>query len=278
VSSPCSVVLCVNDWHYGAVQASSEVEGFGKFSPEICTERVMGLADKVIKWVEVQRSGYCLDDLTVLALGDFISGDIHDELRITNAFPTPVQSTGAGVLLSDMVAKLAPAFARTSVHFVVPDNHGRLTKKPQAKEEGLNSHNYVVGFVAAERLKAHKAVEFAMYPQYETTVDVRGRRYLLCHGHGVMGWMGFPYYGVERKIAREALRRMNGPDPRRFDKVIMGHWHAPMAHQWYWISGSISGTDAFDHKNARHAPPSQAAWLVHPKYGEFNRIDFNLEQ
>ena len=74
----------------------------------------------------------------------------------------------------------------------------------------------------------------------------------------------------------EALKRLNAPDVTKFHKVLLGHWHSPLAHPWYWIGGSVSGTDALDHKQGRHSPPSQAAWMVHIHHGEFNRTDFWL--
>ena len=212
----------------------------------------------------------------ILDLGDSIGGDIHDELRVTNEFPAPVQSCRAGLLLSQQIAMLAPHFSKVRVEFVTEDNHARLTKKPQAKEAGQNTYNYVVGFIAQQAASLIPNVEFNLYPQYETVVDVRGRRYLISHGHAVRGWAGFPWYGVERKVGREALKRMNAPDIRKFNRVVGGHWHTPLATPWYWFSGSVSGTDAYDHKEGRHSPPSQAAWIVHPKYGEFDRTDFDL--
>ncbi|MDO8640223.1 MAG: hypothetical protein Q7R33_01655 [Nitrosarchaeum sp.] len=276
VSSPCCAVMCVNDLHYGAVQDASEVEGFGEFSPEIAKARMTSYTEKALNWVELHRTNYTINELVVLALGDLISGDIHDELRVTNAFPAPVQCVGAGELIAAQIAALAPHFEKVRVEFVVEDNHARLTKKPQAKEAGLNSFNYIVGYIAKTLLKEHKNVVFNMYPQYEATVTVLNSRYLLCHGHGVMGWAGFPWYGVERKISKEALKRMNGPDMNKFNRVIGGHWHTPLATPWYWFSGSVSGTDAYDHKQGRHSVPSQAAWIVHPRYNEFDRTDFEL--
>jgi hypothetical protein len=226
--------------------------------------------------VELHRKNYHLDELRILVLGDLIIGGIHEELKVTNAFPEPVQCTKAGELLARQVSIMAQHFPKVIVEFIVEDNHARLTKKPQAKEAGINSFNYIVGFIAKEMLRVHKNVQFNIYPQYEAVVNVCGRRYLLCHGHGVSGWMGFPYYGIERRVGREAMKRMNGPDVRKFHRVILGHWHAPMSHPWFWISGSVQGTDAYDHKNGRHAEPSQAAWMVHPKHGEFDRTDFTL--
>lgn len=276
VASPITAVLCHNDTHMGAEQPAFEVEGINSFSPSILENRVNRLTAKFLDWVELHRSNYALNEVVLLCMGDLISGDIHEELRVTNSFPVPVQVVRAGELLARMVSTIAPLFRSVRVEFVVEDNHGRLTKKPQAKEAGMNSFNYVVGYIAKSMLKDHKNVLFNMYPQYEAVVTVSSRKYLITHGHGVMGWMGFPYYGVERKLAREALSRMNGPDMNKFHKVIMGHWHAPLSHPWYWISGSMSGTDAFDHKAGRHALPSQAAWMVHPVHGEFDRTDFTL--
>ena len=274
--NPITAVMQINDGHMGAVQNPTEIEGFGAFSPQICRERQLKYVQKVLEWVALHRNSYTLDEIVVPVLGDMISGDIHEDLRVTNAFPSPVQACEAGSLLAEQISALAPYFTKVRVEFVVEDNHARLTKKPQAHEAGLNSLNYIVGFVAKERLREFKNVEFNVYPQYEAVINVVGRRYLICHGHGVMGWAGFPYYGIERKVAREALKRMNGPDMTRFHKVLLGHWHAPLAHPWYWIGGSVSGTDALDHKQGRHSPPSQAAWMVHPKHGEFDRTDFWL--
>ena len=276
VTTPCSVVAQACDWHMGAVQPRAEIEGFNEFSPEICRQRVYEFAKKLIDWTEVHRAAYHIDELVLLVLGDLISGDIHDELRVTAEFPAPVQCVEAGGLLAEFVSMLAPHFANVRVEFVVEDNHGRLTKKPQAREAGLNTFNYLVGHIAKLHLAKTDNVQFNIYPQYEAVVQVAGRKYLLCHGHGVSGWMGFPYYGIERKVAKEAMKRMNGPDANRFNRVILGHWHAPMTHPIFWIGGSVSGTDAYDHKCGRASPPSQASWIVHPKYSEFDRVDWDL--
>ena len=180
------------------------------------------------------------------------------------------------MLLSDSIAWLSAHYASTTVHFVVEDNHARLTKKPQSSEAGLNSLNYLVGFIASQRLTEIKGLTFNIYPMFQRTVEILGRRYLLTHGHKVQGWAGFPYYGLERRAHREAIKRMT-TGLGKFDRVILGHWHAPLCHPYYWIGGSLSGTDAYDHGAGRHAPPSQAAWMVHPRHGEFDRTDFDLE-
>lgn len=276
VERDVAVVVHVTDAHHGAVQAASEVEGFGEFSPALSRARQFGLVKDIVDWVEMHRHGYSIPECRMLVTGDLISGDIHDELRVTNAFPAPVQAVEAGEILAKQAAMFAPHFERVVADVITDDNHGRLTHKPQAKECGLNNWMYVVASIAQVMLKDHKNVTLNIWPMPQKVIEVCGRRYLLCHGHDVMGWAGFPYYGIERKAAREALKRMNGPDVTKFDRIIMGHWHAPLEHPHYWIGGSVSGTDAYDHKAGRQAEPQQVTWLVHPKWGEFDRTCWRL--
>jgi hypothetical protein len=275
VDSPCSVVVQICDAHMGAVQKASEIEGFGEYSPEISWERQTGFIEKVLDWVEVQRSAYKIDECVVLVLGDLISGDIQN-LNVTNAFPTPIQVVEAAKVLATQVSMLAPHFKKIRCEFLTEDNHSRLTQKPQMKEAGLNSLNYLVGYIAKESTTNLSNLEFNIYPQYEVSVKVQNQRYLICHGHAVTGFGGIPWYGIERKTAKEAIKRMNAPLSSKFDKMILGHWHTPITTPFYWVGGSCSGTDAYDHKFGRQSDPSQPAWLVHPTHKEFNRTDFWL--
>jgi hypothetical protein len=276
VSSPCFAVLHFTDWHYGALQVPEEIEFFNEFSPDILVARIKNFIQDYMNWINVQRTAYSIDVLKILVTGDMISGDIHRELSITNAFPTPVQAFNCGILLGETICSFVPHFKNVCVEFVVPDNHGRLTKKPQSKQEGLNTHNYVVGHVAKVICRNQENVEFNIHSSYVKAISVGNRNYLITHGHGIRGWAGFPYYGAERFVAKEALARLHEPDQNRFHKVVLGHFHAPLWHPRYWIGGSASGCDAFDRKQGRRAAPKQTGWLVHEKRAEFNMMEFLL--
>jgi hypothetical protein len=277
VENPCSAVFHITDVHFGAVQNPSEIEGFGEYSPEISARRCMQYIDRAIRWVKLHRVNYKIPKAVVLVTGDLISGDIHLELMVTNAFPVPMQVVGAAKLLADQISELSKHFENVEVHFIAEDNHARLTKKPQAKEAGINSFNYLVGEFAKQTLAHHKNVDFQIYTQYEKVIKVENRRYLCAHGHNIQGWMGIPFYGIERKVARESYKRMNASDDLKFHKFVIGHWHEPFKGVKIYVGGSVQGTDAYDHKAGRHADPSQSAWLVHPKHGEFDPNEFWLD-
>jgi hypothetical protein len=275
VSNPISPVFQISDVHMGMQQDPDEIEGFNEYNPEICVNRSMFYMKQGVEWVELHRSNYTINEARVICTGDNISGDIHRELSITNAFPTPVQVVKAAVLIADQISYLSPHFSNVVVDFISEDNHSRLTKKPQSKQAGYNSLNYLVGFIAKERLKLVENVTFNLWPMLQKVINVQGRRYLITHGHSVRGWAGFPWYGLDRKVGREAIKRMKA-GKHMFDTIVSGHFHTPLTTPGWMLGGSVSGTDAYDHKNARYSPPSQSAWLVHKKWGEFDRTDFDL--
>ena len=281
--SPITAVMQISDSHMGSMQMADEIEGFNEYNPEICERRSLEYVKRFLDWVGMHRSAYTLNECAVLVTGDLISGDIHDELKITNAFPTPVQVVKVAELLTKQIALLAPHFHQVTVHFLVEDNHARLTKKPQMKEAGYNSLNYVVGKMVEAYLAKHSNVEFKLYPQFEKVVTVSGRQYLISHGHKIVGWMGIPWYGIERRVSKESMARMqiimndlNMAKQIGFHKYIFGHWHTPFESPLYACCGSIQGCDAYDHSQGRFSLPSQSSWMVHSKHGEFNRINFNL--
>ena len=282
--TPVSAVLHLTDWHVGAMQEGYEVEEFNEFNFDVCKKRVRYCTKRAIDWITLHRNAYPLDDLHLLVTGDLISGDIHDELKITNEFPTPVQVWEAAKLLAEQVTVYAPHFKNVIVEFISEDNHARLTKKPQMKEAGRNSFNYLVGLMAQQILDKHDNVDFRIHAMYEKVVGVSSRRYLISHGHGVRGWMGIPWYSIERKVSKEAKARLHEImlESERakeigFHKYVFGHYHTPFDSANYSCGGSVQGTDAYDHQSGRHGDPCQSAWMVHPKYGEFDRTNFNLK-
>jgi len=109
-----------------------------------------------------------------------------------------------------------------------------------------------------------------MYPAHQQVIQVQNMRYLVQHGHGIKGTWGIPFYGIERVASQAAKARINRPDPKKFHKMVIGHFHAPLRQAWWQIGGSLCGTSELDHANNRYADPCQTMWFVHPKHGEFN--------
>lgn len=278
VSSPCSAVWHWTDWHIGEVVDADEIEGFNAFNLSIATERVNQFVEKSIRWIDMHKPTYAIPTLRIIDTGDGISGDIHEELSRTNEFPVPVQVVEAANLKAQAIAAASAHFESVVVDFVTADNHSRTTKKPQFKEGGVNSMNYLVGWITAKLVARLPNVKFNLHPVISTVVEIEGTRYLIQHGHTIKGWAGIPYYGVERAVGREAKVRLNMPASRRFHQIVMGHFHAPLNHPNFMVGGSLTGTNELDHGVGRFAPPMQTAWIVHPRIGELDYNKFNLSE
>lgn len=254
-----SAVLHVSDWHIGS---NENINGFNSFNYEIAQRRVRELTNKTIDWTKMHRHMYNVDELVIVATGDLISGDIHDELIRTNEFSVPEQCVKAATLLAKMTNEFSAHFRKVRVEFVVADNHSRTTQKIQFGD-GTNSYNYLVGHMAKLMLSGNEVIEFNIYPEIQKVIQVQNRRYLITHGNCVRGgFAGIPFYSLNRKIGAEATIRMNMPECMHFDMILMGHYHTPMLTKDCEMTGCLSSTTAFDHAAGRHCPACQNVWLV----------------
>lgn len=270
---PVVAVIKFSDWHIGEIISKAETEGFGEFNWNIARTRLFGILDSFVKWVITMRNGYQIDECVVFGEGDYISGDIHRELSVTNEFPTPVQTARAGLLFGEAVSFLASHFNKVTVYQVGSDNHGRLNPKPQFKQKFENSFSYLVHVISSTYLEKHKNVTVVAAQGMKYLATVAGWKFLIEHGDTIKSWMGIPYYGIERGRAREATRRMGTENNFHFQSIA--HWHVPgFVSGNILINGSLSGTTEFDHGCGRHAEPSQVAFLVSPSHGVFNFTAF----
>jgi len=275
--TPVAAVVKLSDWQIGEVVEASETEGFGEFNFAIAEQRVFKLVDKIIEWVLMHRkAGYNVRTLHLFSEGDLVSGNIHYELEVTNEFPVTMAAVKGGFLLAEAVARFAPYFDEIVLWEMSADNHGRLTRKSQAKQGAVNNYTYVGHVVCNEKLAKHSNVKVVMGEGTKLLADVLGKKFLISHGHHIMGMMGIPYYGMERDKAREAVKRAKLPE-KMYDYISIGHWHVPaIISANILVNGSLPGTTEFDHMQGRHAPPSQVSFMVHPVHGVFNWTAWKL--
>ena len=266
---PVTAVLLLSDWHVGEYIDVEMVEGTNTYDLEVAGRRVRLLCSKFCNWIA--ESLRPINEIRILVLGDMISGNIHKELIATNECPVPAQIVEAANLLSELIANISGLGIPVGVDFITPDNHSRRSKKYQFKEAGQNSDNFLVGVIT--RLKLSSCVDFRIWHQIYKRIEVGRCAYLCGHGHTVKGWAGFPYYGIDRFVAKESWVRMQ-EDNGGFDKLCLGHWHVPMHSVKYNIGGSLSGTNELDHACGRFSHPCQVAWLIHPDHGEYAWLEF----
>lgn len=221
-----SVVLKLSDWHIGEVIKANQTEGFGRYNLAVAKERMLTIVDDIVKWVDLQRRGCAIDTCNVFCEGDFVSGNLHEELQTTNEFPLPMQAEAAGMLLGEVFLILASNFKRVIAWEINADNHGRLSKKPQFKDRGSNNMTLLVNSIANAKVARCSNFVANRTDAIKLLADVEGYKFLIEHGNDSKSWMGIPFYGIRNMFGREAIRRMTHP-AKSFHYISSAHWHVP---------------------------------------------------
>lgn len=266
---------CFADFHTSEVISEEETEGFGVYNWAVEQARAHYATDRFLDWIRAQRKAYVIDHAVIPLLGDFVSGEIHDELVRTNEFDPPVAAAYCGELLAELIGKIASEFKSVRVEAVTADNHGRTDRKKPYKRKGERNWNYVVYALAEALLSKHKNVTLNRPKSQKHTCQIAGHTFLLEHGDNVRGWMGIPLYGMIRMRGKEADRRQRRGG---FDYILVGHWHNGWHLQGMYGVGALTGTSELDEGEARHAKPSQTAFLCHERHGLFNLVEWDLSE
>ena len=254
----------LSDVHVGEVVSASELAGLGHYDMDEFHVRVNRWAQKLLELVELRRSRLYIPTLEIFALGDIVSGEIHQELIASNEVGVVDQVVIAAAAIASAVGSLAEHFERIIFTGVV-GNHGRMAPKPYFKGKQRVNWDYMVYQMIASHLKAQKNVEFHIPDSFFTIRNVLGTRFLLIHGDTAPSSTGVPYYGIERMALK--LRQLVGPDVT-FDRVVLGHYHDPVDTERWHINGSFKGADEFAvGKLFAGGRPSQTLIYVHPKHG-----------
>jgi len=130
VISDCDMLISLTDIHYGA----NIKNAWNVYNSDVCRERFVKYLNAII---DIQ-SRHQTENAVVWCNGDEISGNIHNEITITNKENVIEQIMGVSELISGFLAELSKYFK--TVRFVsVSGNHSRIDKKDNAlKDERLD--------------------------------------------------------------------------------------------------------------------------------------------
>ncbi len=269
-----------SDWHWGEVVDLNEMGGVNEFNLEIAHERAKLL---------VQRTAYLLCEhvvrpeypgIVINLGGDMLSGDIHDELTATNDIAVlPALLDLFGVLCAAL-ASMADTFGNVFVP-CVSGNHGRLTKKPRAKQRNFTNLDWLLYRFLQKHFEAkgdHR-VQFFIPDAPDASYNVWGFTYLLTHGDqfkggdGMIGHIGPVMRGSKKKLSRQASVG------RTFDLMMHGHFHTWSPGSRIIGNGSLKGycEYAANILNVDYEPAQQALWLCHPEHGVTTHMPIYLQ-
>ena len=210
-------VMPISDLHFGEVVQPNATYGYNKYNPEIAKNRLVKLFEEAYRFSTSQGC----DKLHILCLGDMISGEIHDELRETNAYTAPKCVSVLNSLLIGLILQYAKLFKTVTVSCVV-GNHSRTGKKLQAHNRCMDNYEHIIYSTIKDRCEAEAkniTVEFDEEAPFLTT-QIGNQIWMLEHGDRYKG-------STAAAGAINTVLRQIGNDLRRnhADVAIMGHWH-----------------------------------------------------
>jgi hypothetical protein len=261
-----------SDWHYSERISKAEVAGFNEFNKTIAKQRVQRLVETTIDLAfnHMGRAKVAYPGAVVCLGGDMLGGELHEELMRTNDRTVQQSIEDLIDMLIAGLTSMADAFGKVLVPCVV-GNHGRSTKKPQAKSRVVSSHEWNIYCALVRHFKNDKRLKFMVPEEADCFFKVYNHKFLLTHGDslGVKGGDGI--IGSLGPIARGTIKigRSEAELGRDFDTLLIGHWHQSLWLPKVIVNGSLKGWDEYARLMLRapYAQPSQNLFFVHPDHG-----------
>lgn len=213
--------LLWSDLHAAEMVSAEQTNGINEYDWSIMLARHNELLRGIRSFK--RKRPYPIPRLQIAALGDMVTGDIHEELAETNELVLMEAALQLGLDASEFIEALVPEFERIDIDGVV-GNHGRRSKKPKAK----NSHDnfdWLVYHIIRLRLSQYPSVRVTVPKSAQHPIKMCGKwTCLMFHGDGIRSTMpGVPWGGVMRRT-RE-LERQFEPVIGRINHFFCGHFH-----------------------------------------------------
>lgn len=196
VPTDTDLLVSLNDIHFGA-----QVDNYwNTYNSDICAQMMRAYIDKILEIQHVHNSENCI----VWGNGDFVSGNIHNSIAVTNKENIIEQIKGVSELIAEFLTALSPHF-KTVIFMSVPGNHSRMDTKERALlSERLDD---IVSWYLDARLRPIENV-FINDSRIDDTmylIDIRGKLYCGVHGdfdespakiQAIQTMVGQPLYAV----------------------------------------------------------------------------------
>lgn len=233
------LLVSLNDIHFGAVVSNYWCE----YNSEICALMMRHYLCRIVEIAKTHGSENCI----VFANGDLISGNIHQQIAVSNKENLIEQIMGVSELIACFLSVLSAHFKE--VRFVsVAGNHSRLDQKDRAiQQERLDD---IAEWYLHARMSEFRNVVIGYGEKIDSTMyvmNVRGKNYVGVHGD---------YDPTPGHI--QALQTMVG---KPVYAVLMGHLHHCCTNSVQGIrtvmSGSFLGVDDYCISKRIYGKPEQ---------------------
>ncbi len=261
-----TAVLILSDWHVEEEVRPETCRNLNHFTLAIADRRIKQLVQRASMLIEHEKHLTGIRRIVVAALGDFITGHIHDDLVEVTQLAPLAATRWAGERLGgviDAMSEIAPVLVATA-----SGNHGRSTKHPRMATENDHSFEQHLYLTMAGQEK-RKNVEWQVGEGYLNNINLDGFIVRAHHGHAIRFGGGVGGLTIP---ANKAISNWN--QAQRADLDIFGHWHCFSWLPYRFVAnGCLIGHNAFaDRIKAEYQPPSQSLVIIDHDHGRVTKV------
>jgi len=261
--------IMLSDIHAGEVVFPSQVFGKNEYNMKICEARLKALCQNLIELLSVHINA-TYPGIVVHFNGDMLSGNIHEELMVTNEAPMMPVFVSLWGMLTEFLQTLIDEFGAVVVTATAGGNHTRTTKKTPAKNKAYTNFDWLLYRMLQshfEKLKEDR-ITFHISDGDDIQFNIFDHRYRQTHGDQFKGGQGF--IGAFAPITRNDKKKRAAADSygMGYDTLLVGHFHSLMFLPKVIVNSSVIGFSEYSMvNNFEYEVPQQALFLTHYKRG-----------
>lgn len=262
-----TAVLFLSDIHFDEVVHPAQIGGSNEYNREIATASLKNTFRSAVMLLKGFMAAPKYDGIVCPLGGDLLSGNIHEELVESNEAPIQRSMLALEEILIEGIGCLADEFGKVHVPCVT-GNHGRMHKKPRAKNRAFENFEWAVYQRLASYFRRDSRITFDIPEGPDAFFSLYSQRYCLTHGDQFRGGDGIGgiMVPIMRGASKKQVRQQAIGDA--YDVLMMGHWHQYIHTNRLIINGSVKGYDEYAYQgNFPFEEPQQALFIAHPEAG-----------
>ncbi|HNU76548.1 MAG TPA: hypothetical protein PKL88_02445 [bacterium] len=257
-----TMVVQWSDWHIDEVITFSQTNGLNSFNAEIAKKRAEQLFRATVRFIEIFRKDIIVNNLVIQLGGDFISGNINDELKENNSCGVMSAAINATNLIASGLEYINNNVKDLQITCVCnAGNHSRITHKQMVSTEFDNSVETFMYFILQDKFPN---IKFFIDDSYFKYLDIYGYVCRFHHGHSINygGGIGGVFIPIYKKISQ-----WNKGKSANYD--FIDHFHQSKDGGNFLLNGSLIGYNAYAIKiGADFEKPKQNVCLIDKKRGK----------
>lgn len=198
-----TAIVLASDWHIEETVRPETVNNLNHFTVAIASYRIKQFFENTLKLVRKEQQQVKIQTLVIALLGDFISGNIHEELMETCSL-RPINAIIAVQNL--IISGITFLLKNSKLNLVIPcsvGNHPRVTRRVHIANEQGNNLEYFMYHNIRNYFRNEKRITFLIAEGYLSFLKVYDYKIRFHHGHHIRyaGGVGGVFIPANKAIA-----------------------------------------------------------------------------